>query len=59
MMQKGVPQYLHLQTFPGLQIYASAAGGFKEFFIFTPEPWGNDIQFDEDIFFTWVGSTTN
>ena len=33
-------------------------GGFKYvFFIFTPIP-GEMIQFDE-IFFNWVGSTTN
>ena len=36
MMQKGVPQYLHLQFFPGLQIYASPAGGFKVFFFSHP-----------------------
>ena len=27
--------------------------------IFTPKPWGFMIQFDDHIFFKWVGSTTN
>ena len=30
----------------------------KHFFV-QPDPWGFMIQFDEDIFFKWVGSTTN
>jgi len=44
---------------PKLKKKSRLGGVFKYFRNFHPENGGNSIQFDDCIFFRWVGSTTN
>ena len=53
------PIQLRLPPYLSLVMVFLDGGNSNLFQTFHPEMWGKDSQFDEHIFFKWVGETTN
>ena len=53
------PIQLRLPPYLSLVMVFLDGGNSNLFQTFHPEDWGKDSQFDEHIFFKWVGETTN